>query len=77
MKKKLKRMVLVASVLVMCVATGTTSAGLVAHWGLDETAGHTASDFSKSGFAGTLLGGLSFDKDSVTGVCGLCPAEDT
>jgi hypothetical protein len=72
MNKKLKRMVLVTSALVWCVATGTTSAGLIAHWGLDEMLGDTASDFSRNGFVGTLLGGLSFDKDSVTGVCGLC-----
>jgi hypothetical protein len=71
MNKKLKRMVLVASALVWWVAAGTTSAALIAHWGLDEMVGDTASDFSRSEFTGTLLGGLSFDKDSVTGVCGL------
>jgi hypothetical protein len=36
---------------------GSASAGLVAHWKLDDGAGTTASDSSGHGYAGTLLGG--------------------
>jgi regulation of enolase protein 1 (concanavalin A-like superfamily) len=36
---------------------GTVSAGLVAHWKLDEGSGTAASDSSGNGYVGTLLGG--------------------
>lgn len=41
----------------MMGAVGSTEAGLVAHWQLDETTGTTASDSSGNGYDGTLIGG--------------------
>jgi probable HAF family extracellular repeat protein len=42
--------------------------GLTAHWKLDESSGTTASDSSGNGHNGDLLGGFSFDSNSVTGI---------
>jgi len=43
---------------------------LVGWWKLDEASGKTAADSSGHGHNGTLVGGLSFDKDSVRGKFG-------
>jgi len=47
-----------------------TEPNLVGWWKFDEISGKTASDSSKYGRKGTLKGGLSFDKGSVTGRTG-------
>jgi hypothetical protein len=43
---------------------------LAAWWNFDDASGTTAADSSKHGRAGTLQGGLSFDKNSVPGRIG-------
>ena len=47
-----------------------TDPNLVGWWKLDDTSGQTAADSSKHGRKGTLKGGLSFDKNSVSGKIG-------
>ena len=47
-----------------------TDPHLVGWWKFDEASGKTAADSSKHGRKGTLEGGLSFDKDSVSGRIG-------
>jgi len=47
-----------------------TDPNLVGWWKLDDTSGKTAADSSKHGRKGTLKGGLSFHKNSVSGKIG-------
>lgn len=47
-----------------------TDPNLVGWWKFDETSGETAADSSKHGRSGKLKGGLSFDKNSVSGKIG-------
>jgi len=47
-----------------------TDPNLVGWWKFDEPSGKTAEDSSKHERDGTLMGGLSFDKDSVSGRIG-------
>ena len=47
-----------------------TDPNLVGWWKFDETSGMTANDSSLRGHKGELKGGLSFDKDSVSGRIG-------
>jgi len=47
-----------------------TDPNLAGWWKFDETSGKTAADSSKHGHKGTLNGGLSFDKNSVSGRTG-------
>jgi len=47
-----------------------TDPNLVGWWKFDEVSGQTAADFSGRGHNGTLKGGLSFEKDSVSGRMG-------
>ncbi|MHC4478404.1 MAG: LamG-like jellyroll fold domain-containing protein [Planctomycetota bacterium] len=68
MTKRIEKRKVLVVVLTTCLATSVANAVLVARWNLDETNGITASDSSGNEHNGTLRGGLSFDKDSVTGV---------
>lgn len=47
-----------------------TPSELIGHWTLDETSGTTAADSSGKGMNGTLMNGLSFTGNSVTGQVG-------
>ena len=47
-----------------------TDPNLAGWWTFDETSGTLAADSSKRGRNGTLVGGLSFDKNSATGRAG-------
>jgi len=47
-----------------------TDPHLVGWWRFDDDSGNTAADSSRYGRKGTLKGGLSFDKDSVSGKIG-------
>ncbi len=68
MKEKLMKLFMFAGIVVIGTSACATGAFLEAHWKLDETIGTEAKDSSGNGFHATLIGGLSFDKDSVRGV---------
>lgn len=51
-------------------APAPTPSELVGYWTLDETSGTTAADTSGKGLEGTLMNGLSFNNDSVSGQVG-------
>jgi hypothetical protein len=74
MKGRIEQLTVFAVVLVTALAGSVVNAGLdeglVGHWELDETSGTTVSDSSGNGHNGTLMGGLSFDSNSVEGVIG-------
>ena len=71
MRQRTKRFVfLLEQVLIISLATGAVHAELVGHWKLDETTGSRAADAAARGHDGVLLGGLSFDGNSVEGVIG-------
>jgi len=59
---------LVVSVIMTFAASSMANAELVGHWMLDETSGTIASDSSGNGNDAKLMGGLSFDSNSATGV---------
>jgi hypothetical protein len=68
MKGRIERLtVFWAVALVTGLGAGVVNAGLVGHWELDETSGTIVHDSSGNGHHGTLLGGLSFDSNSVGG----------
>ncbi|HOD80093.1 MAG: F5/8 type C domain protein [Planctomycetes bacterium ADurb.Bin126] len=46
-------------VAILCIAAGTSQAGLVGYWNFDETGGVLAADASGSGAVGTIRGGLT------------------
>jgi hypothetical protein len=69
MKRRIDRLtVFWAAALLTGLGAKVTKADLVAHWKLDETAGMAVTDSSGNGHNGTLMGGLSFDGNSVGGV---------
>jgi tetratricopeptide (TPR) repeat protein len=65
-----KNFVLLITVTLISLGAGIADADLVAHWKLDEQSGTVASDSSGNGHNGRLMGGMSFDKNSVVGVIG-------
>jgi len=60
----------VVGLMVLHFASTVVNGELMLHWKLDETGGLRVSDSSGNGYDGTLVGGVSFDKDSVEGVLG-------
>ena len=52
-----RRLIYVVLVAVVLGAAASASAGLVAHWKLDDGSGTVASDSGGQGFNGTLIGG--------------------
>ena len=67
---RLKNFVLLITVILINPGISMTNADLVAHWKLDEQTGTVANDSSGNGHNGRLMGGMSFDKNSVIGVIG-------
>jgi len=57
-------------VFMMWLAEGVGKAELIGHWMLDEANGTIASDSSGNGHHANLMGGLSFDSNSVPGMIG-------
>jgi hypothetical protein len=73
MKRTIERLTVLGAVaLVTGLGASAVNAGLddglAGHWELDETSGTIARDSSGNGHNGTLVGGLSFDGNSVGGV---------
>ena len=74
MERKVKN--LIVSVMTMCAAANMANAELVGYWMLDEISGTIASDASGNGHDARLMGGLSFDSNSVPGIIGEALALD-
>jgi len=62
--------VVVIAMLLVHFGSAIVNGELLVHWKLDETGGSRVSDSSGNGYDATLLGGMSFDKDSTEGVLG-------
>ncbi|HUW18902.1 MAG TPA: LamG-like jellyroll fold domain-containing protein [Sedimentisphaerales bacterium] len=70
MKERIVKLVVLAIAAGIGLPTNAAYAGLKGHWKLDDTSGTTVTDSGGNNYHGTLLGGLSFSQDSVSGVVG-------
>ncbi|HUT30766.1 MAG TPA: LamG-like jellyroll fold domain-containing protein [Sedimentisphaerales bacterium] len=70
MKDRFDKMTVLAVVFMAALASRPADADVVAYWTFDETSGTVLHDSSGNGHEGALVGGLSFDNDSVAGVVG-------
>ncbi|MBP7053142.1 MAG: LamG domain-containing protein [Phycisphaerae bacterium] len=59
--------VCLAGLFLVLASAGDVSAGLVAHWKLDETTGTVVSDSSGNGYDGTLVGGVTWVAGMING----------